>query len=130
MRQVISTTVKAAAEYLLAMDDYLTKEDVVTLNQRAPLLIVKVKKNIDKKKKAFDGISDEDKRLLLAFVVYKRQNITTKETDRPNDEDAAKILHGIVYPLEGSEKENKKTMKDLEEDLEKQLTKAGLPINE
>lgn len=130
MRQIISKNIKTAAEYLLAMDDSLTKEDIMNLNQRSPLLVIKVKKNIDKKKKdPFDGISDKDKRLLLAFVVYKRQNITTEETDRPNDEDAAKILHGIVYPTEGTEKKNKKVMKDLEEDLKKQLEKAGLSIN-
>jgi hypothetical protein len=129
MLQPVSTGLRKVAEELIAMDDSLTKEDVVLLNSRAPTLVKMVKENLeDKNADPFKGLTDEDKRLLLAFVVYKRQNITTEPTDRPNDEDAAKILHEHVYALEGTKKEQKEALENLEEDLKKQLSKAGLPI--
>lgn len=129
MLQPVSTGLRKVAEELIAMDDSLTKEDVVLLNNRAPTLVKMVKDNLeDEKTDPFKSLTDQDKRVLLAFVVYKRQNITTEPTDRPNDEDAAKILHGHVYSFEGTKKEQKKALEHLEEDLKKQLSKAGLPI--
>lgn len=117
------------AQELIALEDSLTKEDVILLNSHAPTLVKTVKDNLeDKKANPFKGLTDHDKRVLLAFVVYKRQNITTEPTDRPNDEDAAKILHERVYSLEGTKKEHKEALKNLEEDLKKQLSKAGLSI--
>lgn len=129
MLQPVSTGLRKVAEELIAMDDSLTKEDVVLLNSRAPTLVKMVKENLeDKNADPFKGLTDKDKRLLLAFVVYKRQNITTEPKDRPNDEDAAKILHEHIYALDGTKKKQKETLENLEEDLKKQLSKAGLPI--
>lgn len=128
MRQVISRKLRLAAEVLIAVDDSLTQEDIQDLNARAPVLVKKVKENLEDKADPFKGLSERDKRLLLAFVVYKRQNITTEPTDRPNGEDAAKILHGKVYSLDGTEKEKKEQLEHMEDDLKKQLTKAGIEI--
>lgn len=129
MIKSLSSRVKKIAIDLMATDDSLTQDDVVELNARSPILIKLLKENMDEKKKdPFEGFSEDDKRKLLSFVVYKRQNITTEPTDHPNVEDSAKILHGLLYPTDGTKKENEKSLQRLEEDLKKQLSKAGLEI--
>lgn len=113
----------------VAIEKGLGDREIFLLNKDAPRLVDTVKNNItEKKSDPFNGMSDEDKRLLLAFVVYKRQNITTSPTDNPNDEDAARILRKKVFQ-DDPKRSSSKIMKDLEEELAGQLTKAGLPVS-
>lgn len=127
MRMALSNRLRCLAGDIHETDS-LTQEDIVLLNDKAPVVLQAVKSNLDSKKKPFEELSDEEIRILLSFVIYKRQNITTTCADNPNDEDAAKVLHGKVYPMDGTEAENSKMAKELEEELKKQLSKAGLDI--
>lgn len=127
MLTLIAKEIEKISEILTQEGIGLEDKDTRVLNDEAPTILRTVKENIEQDKKPFEGLSDEDKRVLLAFVVYKRQNITTEETDNPNDEDAARILHKDVYKPNEKESE-KEVMKRLEKDLKKQLSKAGLPI--
>lgn len=117
------------AKNLTALDESLSKDDIELLNSKVPSLIKKVKENIEKKSKPFKNIKDDEKLQLLAFVVYKRQNLVSKPNMLPNQEDAARILHGTIYDLDKEGKEKKKILKNLEDDLKAQLSKAGLEIN-
>lgn len=110
----------AIIEKSIGLDDL----DIRMLTHEAPEIYKKVKENVEKGKKPFEHLSNDDKRNLLAFVVYKRQNLAIGPSDNPNDEDAAEILHGDVY----NDLSNKKTLKDLEKTLKKQLAKTGLDI--
>lgn len=130
MQKTISSILKKVANDLIANVESLTKEDKAQLNSRCPELIKQIKEN--KKKETsdpFEGFSDRDKRMLLSFVIYKRQNITTEDTDNPNEEDAAKILHEKIYPVDGNKKEKKESLNNLTDDLKKQLLKAGLDVD-
>lgn len=124
MWQSLSTRLRKFAEQL---DEHLSEQDVELLNSKGPSLVKKVKDQAQSNE-PFAGLSDEDKRVLLAFVVYKRQNITTSPIDNPNVEDAAKVLHEEAYSPTGDEKKDRKTYEELEDDLVKQLSKAGLEI--
>lgn len=128
MKIPISSILKTCSENLSRMSvESLSEDDVKNLNERSPALIKKIRDNIGSANPLKD-FSDEDKLLLLSFVVYKRQNITTPPTEDPNVEDSAKILHGKVYKLTGDEKEDKEVKENLEKDLIKQLSKAGLNV--
>jgi len=130
MKKTLSSYIKILADAIqdVGGDIGLSDRDIRSLNKDAPRLIEVVRNNIAlDENKPFAGISDEDKRLLLAFVVYKRQNIATTPTDNPNDEDAARILNKRVFKDE-SRKSQKKGLKSLEKELAEQLTKAGLPV--
>jgi len=107
-------------EKSIGLDDL----DMRTLNHDAPKIYQKVRENVESNKKPFEGLVEEDKRKLLAFVVYKRQNLAVGPSDNPNSEDAAEILHGDIY----NDLSNKKTLKELEKTLKKQLAKTGLNI--
>jgi len=123
MKTVISSKVRRLADLIekgIGLDDI----DIRTMHSKGPKLIGTIKKNISDKKDALEGVIPEDKRTLLAFVVYKRENLALGPADDPNDEDAAKILHGDVY----KNLENKKTLEALDKALKKQLAKAGLDI--
>lgn len=85
-----------------------------------PKYLRHVQTNIKLKKKLLDDMSDTAKKVLLAYVVFLRQNLTTDQGDKPNEEDATMILHGKLY---GNSKEDKK---DLDDNLEKQLSKLGI----
>lgn len=129
MKILLAEDIKKISGLLTQKAIGLNDEDVELLTNKAPFLVQKVKTNLlDNNQKPFEGLTDEDKRLLLAFVVYRRQNIATSIGDNPNDEDAAMILHKDVYKPNKKESE-KKVMKRLEQDLKKQLSKAGLPID-
>jgi len=109
--------------------EILTEEDIKKLNKEAIDVLKKVKSKVDKKDKdPLKDISYEDKLLLLSFVIYKRQNISTPPTEDPNVEDAAKVLHGKLYTKTDCKKEDKKIEENLNKDLAKQLGKAGLRI--
>ena len=110
MKTLISQGLLKIARKLIARESALDKEEIRILHNDAPLLIQKVHKN--DKKNPFKSFSEEDKRVLLAYIVYLRQNLTTKPTDNPNDEDAAKILRKEVY----SDKD-KKTKEELEKEV-------------
>lgn len=130
MRAILSNIIRKISDDLNKLSlENLTEEDVKKLNENSPELIKKVKNNIDNNTKdPLEGLSYEDKILLLSFVVYKRQNIATTSVEDPNIEDTAKIMHGKVYKLTGDKKEDKETKENLSKDLVKQLSKAGLNI--
>ena len=129
MRIAISSFVRKVSDELAKAVESLTEEDVKNLNESSPALLKIVKDNIENKSKdPLKGLSNEDKVLLLSFVVYKRENIATESTEDPNIEDSAKILHGKVYNLTGDKKDLKEAEENLDKDLIKQLSKAGLKI--
>jgi hypothetical protein len=130
MKTNISKILFRIAETLeKAVPEALTEEDIKRLNEEALSLLKKVKESSDKKEKdPLKELSYEDRILLLAFVVYKRQNIATEPIEDPNVEDAAKILHNKVYIKSEDKKKDKEVQENLEKDLTKQLAKAGLDI--
>lgn len=123
VKKVIARYLTEAAYGLLAAGTGLSDQDVRRLREEGPKLAKKVKNA--KKGKAFDDISDDDRRLLLAYVVYFRQNLTTEGTTKPNDEDAAKILHKEIF-----KDEDEKTKERLTEELVRQLQKAGINLED
>jgi len=123
VKRVVSRFVTDAAYTLIAAGTGLSDGDVRKLREEAPKLAKQVQHSGEKD--PFRGFSDEDKRLLLAYVVYLRQNLIMDSTTHPNDEDAAKILHGDIFS--GTDK---KTMKRLMEELVRQLQKAGVKFKE
>jgi len=123
IKRVVGQYIADAAYSLLAAGTGLSDQDVRKLREDGPKLAKKVKNA--RKGKHFDGLSDEDKRLLLAYVVYFRQNLTTEGATKPNDEDAAKILHGEVF-----KGDDEKTKERLAEELVRQLQKAGVKVDE
>ena len=98
----------------------LDMQDRNILSNDGPKYLRHVQTNIKLKKDMLSDLTDTAKKVLLAYVVFLRQNLTTDQGDKPNEEDAAVILHGDLY---GSGKEDKK---DLNESLEKQLSKLGI----
>lgn len=124
VRRTVSAFVADAAYTLIAAGTGLSDADVRRLREEAPRLAKRVQAAKDSKN-PFKGFSDDEKRLLLGYVVYLRQNLVMDSTTRPNDEDAAKILHGEVFP--GTDG---KTMKRLTEELVRQLQKAGVKFND
>jgi hypothetical protein len=123
MKTIISIKVRKLADLIekgIGLDDV----DIRSMHDKGPQLIRTINKNISAKKDALEDVIPEDMRTLLAFVVYKRENLALGPSDDPNDEDAAKILHGDVY----KNLEDKKTIEALKKALKKQLMKAGLNI--
>lgn len=121
VKKVVGRYLAEAAYSLLAAGTGLSDKDVRKLREDGPRLARKVKGA--KKGKPFDGFSNEDKRLLLAYVVYFRQNLTMDGATNPNDEDASRILHGEVF-----KGDDEKTMERLTEELIRQLQKAGIKV--
>jgi hypothetical protein len=121
MLKNVGTIIRKIAAKVTGLND----QDIQQLNEVAPELILRVRDNTTSNiQDVFDGLTDEDKKLLLAFVVYKRQNITTGPTDNPNSEDAAKILHGELYEdVKDSEADDM-----IDKNLREQLNKAGLKV--
>ena len=120
----VGTYVKRAAyELIKQVHAGLKDEDIDDLRGKGPALIEEAKSNLSRGKHPLFEMDNNDIRLLLAYVVYLRQNITTGNKDRPNDEDAAAILHKDVYG--GTDK---KTKEKMETETLMQLQKAGLPI--
>jgi len=100
----------------------LDPSDISILKNDGPTYLRRVQTNLKLGKEPLADIEDTDKKVLLSYVVFLRQNITMEKGDKPNEEDAAKILHGEVY--EASKKESK----DLQEELLKQLEKIGIDV--
>lgn len=98
----------------------LDMQDRNILAKDGPKYLRHVQTNIKLKKDLLSDLNDTAKKVLLAYVVFLRQNLTTDQGDRPNEEDAAVILHGALYG------NGKKDKKDLDDSLEKQLSKLGI----
>jgi len=98
----------------------LDMQDRNILSNDGPKYLRHVQTNIKLKKNLLDDLNDTAKKVLLAYVIFLRQNLTTEQGDKPNEEDAAVVLHGNLY---GDSKEDKK---DLDDNLEKQLSKLGI----
>lgn len=113
--------VKKIASYAKEDDQVLSSEDKSVLRHDAPGFLRRVQMNLKFDKDPFDGLDETQRRILLAYVIFLRQNIATGPGDRPNEEDASMIMHAKVY------KDNKKT---LDEDLQKQLEKIGIKFPE
>ena len=79
-----------------------------------------IQTNLKLKKDILSDLSDTEKRVLLAYIVFLRQNITTSSGDNPNEEDSAYVLHGKLYD------ESKEDKKELDAVLKKQLSKIGI----
>lgn len=118
---------KTRSDYLRKMAHVIIKQvcpdldaqDRVTLLKDGSRCLRHVRANIKMKNKPLEGLSETEQRILFAYIVFLRQNVTTGPGDRPNEEDAAKILHGELY-------EGKNEGKDLEKNLLKQLEKIGI----
>jgi len=102
----------------------LSRKDMGKLRNKGRSLARKVQR-AEKAKKELSSFSDDDKRVLLAYIVFVRQNIIPGVKGRPNDEDAAKILHGEVFA-----DDDKETKERLLEELIRQLKKAGVSIDD
>ena len=126
MKHTIGWHLARIANELLSAESALSQDDANLLNKKGPELVRKVQRNLarDTDDKVLEGLSDEDKKVLLSYIVYVRENISTQKTDRPNTEDAAKVLHEDVYPSR-----NKKALKALEKHLLQQLKKTGIQTN-
>lgn len=101
----------------------LDLQDRNILAKDGPKYLRHVQTNIKLKKKILADMTDTAKKVLLAYVIFLRQNLTTDQGDKPNEEDAAVVLHGDLY---GNSKGSKK---DLDESLEKQLSKLGISLD-
>lgn len=116
-KALVSEKLTKIAYQILSDNTPLSPEELMELGKKGPVLLRKLK---SKKKRDLKKLNEDDKRLLLAYVVYLRQNLTTEPTDQPNFEDAAKIMHEEV--LDDGKK------RQVEEELIKQLAKAGLNL--
>lgn len=97
----------------------LSSSEKKILTDKGSSLLRKVQANIDKGKKLFTELSIDDKIILLSYVVFLRQNLSSSQGDKLNEEDAALIFHKKVYKdTEDEEKLNK--------NLKKQLAKIGI----
>jgi hypothetical protein len=103
----------------------LSDKHLDLLNKVAPKLVLRIRDSVEAKEdNPLSSLTEEEKKLLLAFVVYKRQNITIGPTDKPNSEDAAKIMNDELYTDLSNKDKSKKILKELTE----QLNKAGLKV--
>lgn len=102
----------------------LDAEDMRRLRKDGPKLITLLKSYMEKGADPLSKFNEDQKRLLLAYIVYTRQNITAGPGDDPNDEDAARILHNKVY----DQPDKRKREKEITEDLKKQLEKSGIKL--
>jgi hypothetical protein len=113
---------KLAQVIIKKLDTGLDPEDITILKNDGPGYMRQVQTNLKLGKKPLQDLSDTAKKVLLSYVIFLRQNVTIEKGDRPNEEDAAKVIHGEVF--ENSSKENK----ELEEELLKQMEKIGIDV--
>ena len=120
----VSTCIKRTAyELIRQVHKGLEDQDIEDLRTKGPILIQEARHSLQSGKNPLEQMDDEDKRLLLAYIIFLRQNVTTDASDNPNDEDAAAILHKEVY-----KDSDKKFKTEMETELLIQMQKAGLPI--
>lgn len=98
-------------------------QDVAALKLDGPRNLRLVQQNLRLGKEPLADMEDTDKKILMAYVIFLRQNVTMSDGDSPNVEDAAAILHGKVF---GESKEKG----EFEDELLKQLKKIGLKIED
>ena len=112
--------VRKFAEEAIKQCPALDVQDRNILSNDGPKYLRHVQTNLKLKKKILADMTDTAKKVLLAYVIFLRQNLTTDQGDKPNEEDTAVVLHGDLY---GNDKGAKK---QLDESLEKQLSKLGI----
>jgi hypothetical protein len=120
---LVSDPIKKLAAVVVKIEPCLDKQDVSILKNDGPGYLRHVQTNVKLDKKPLAELGDTAKRVLLAYVIFLRQNMTMGPGDHPNQEDTAKILHGEILN-EGKEKK-----KELEEELLKQLSKIGIEVD-
>ncbi len=118
--EILKRTAKDVEE---KVDPTLDDKDKEILKKDGPRYMRLVQTNLKIGKKPLADMSHTGMMVLLAYVVFLRQNITTSKGDRPNVEDAAQIMHGNVYS------DTDKDKKKLEEQLIKQLSKIGVDVD-
>jgi hypothetical protein len=123
VRRVVSRYLTEAAYSLIAAGSALSEDEVRQLREQAPRLVKKI--HGASPKNPLKALSTEEQRLLLAYVVYVRQNLIMDSNTIPNDEDAAQILHKEVFA-----EDDKKTKRRLSEELIRQLQKAGVTFKD
>jgi hypothetical protein len=124
MKVLISEPIHKLAQIIIhkLKNNGLDQEDIAILKMDGPEYLRKVAANLKLGKNPLYDLSDTEKKILLAYVVFLRQNVTMELGEKPNEEDAAKILHGDVY---NSSKDNE----ELDKELLKQLEKIGLDVH-
>lgn len=128
MRTEIADKIRVAA-VSVALKDVLNSDDITSLKHKAPILIHKIKSAPgDERSAIIAKMPVDDVRVLLAYVVSIRQNLSVKDGITPNLEDAAKILHKDVFEVPSSGKSAKKADKKLRGELQKQLSKVGIAV--
>lgn len=124
MLKLISEPIAKLAQVVIQkIERGLDPEDITILKNDGPTCLRRVQTNIKLDKKPFTDLTNTDKKVLLSYVIFLRQNATMSQGDKPNEEDAAKIIHGEIF--EGSKKDSK----ELEEELIKQLSKIGIDVS-
>jgi hypothetical protein len=116
---IFNSIKKCAQEICIYSSPSLDMQDRNILAIDGPKYLRHVQTNIKLKKNLLSDLTDTGKKVLLAYVIFLRQNLTTEQGDRPNEEDAANVLHGDLF-------KNEKDKKELDENLEKQLAKIGI----
>jgi hypothetical protein len=114
--------IKLAQVIIKKLETGLDPEDIAILKNDGPGYMRQVQTNLKLGKKPLTDLPDSAKKVLLSYVIFLRQNITIEKGDKPNEEDAAKVIHGEVF--ENSDK----AKKDLEEELLKQMEKIGIDV--
>ena len=122
MKKLITEPIRKLAQIIIHQEQCskLDGHDRAVLKNDGPKYLRHVQTNIKLKKKPLEDMTDTSKKVLMAYVIFLRQNISMVQGDKANEEDAAKILHGEVYKSDTKKKD------ELDEDLLKQLEKIGI----
>jgi len=123
MLRLISEPIAKVAKVITEkIEEGLDPQDVTILKNDGPNFLRKVQTNIKLNKEPLNDLKDADKKVLLSYVIFLRQNVTMEKGDKPNEEDAAKIIHGELFSKSKEDDEN------LEKELMKQLEKIGINV--
>jgi hypothetical protein len=122
----ISQPIIKLAQIIKKTEGGLDPQDISILKKDGPEYMRHVHTNIKLGKKALDDLTDTAKKVLLAYVIFLRQNATIEEGNKPNEEDTAKVLHGEVYKKDT--KEDDEEGSELDKELLKQLEKLGMNV--
>jgi hypothetical protein len=122
LKLITEPIIKVAKAIMEKTEEGLDPQDVTILKNDGPNFLRKVQTNIKLDKEPLNDLKDADKKVLLSYVIFLRQNVTMEKGDKPNEEDAAKIIHGRLFS------ESREDDKELEKELLKQLEKIGIEI--
>jgi hypothetical protein len=123
MLKLISEPIAKVAKVITEkIEEGLDPQDVTILKNDGPNFLRKVQTNIKLDKEPLNDLKDADKKVLLSYVIFLRQNVTMEKGDKPNEEDAAKIIHGELFS------KSKEDDEELEKELLKQLEKIGIDV--